>query len=110
VFFAAQLRDIEILVQQQAEDLAKEGKEDATLSDIQKILYSTEVRHTSFSSLDSLTICDTAGGLRGTGKRSGWGGRGGDILGWGFFLAHVYLRVTVSIIPVVPAVALSGLS
>jgi len=32
------------LVQQQAEDLAKEGREDATLSEIQKILYSTEVR------------------------------------------------------------------
>jgi len=30
------------LVQQQAEDLAKEGREDFTLSEIQKILYSTE--------------------------------------------------------------------
>jgi hypothetical protein len=47
VFFAIQLRDIEILVQQQAEDLAKDGKEDATLSEIQKILYSTEVCHSS---------------------------------------------------------------
>ena len=40
----SQLRDIEILVQQQMEDLAKEGREDTTLSEIQKILYSTEVR------------------------------------------------------------------
>ena len=40
----SQLRDIEILVQQQTEDLAKEGREDTTLSEIQKILYSTEVR------------------------------------------------------------------
>jgi hypothetical protein len=31
-------------VQQQTEDLAKEGREDVTLGEIQKILYSTEVR------------------------------------------------------------------
>lgn len=41
-FYFAKLRDIEILVQQQTEDLAKEGREDTTLSEIQKILYSTE--------------------------------------------------------------------
>lgn len=34
-------------MQQQTEDLAKEGREDITLSEIQKILYSTEVRHMS---------------------------------------------------------------
>lgn len=38
-----QLRDIEILVQQQLEVLEGEGKDDVTLRDIQKILYSTEV-------------------------------------------------------------------
>jgi len=32
------------MVQQQTEELAKEGREDATLSEIQKILYSTEER------------------------------------------------------------------
>ena len=31
-------------MQQQTEDLAKEGREDFTLGEIQKILYSTEVR------------------------------------------------------------------
>jgi EB1-like C-terminal motif len=39
-----QLRDIEILVQQQLEVLEAQGNDDATLRDIQKILYSTEVR------------------------------------------------------------------
>lgn len=39
----AQLRDIEILVQQQMEVLEADGKDDQTLRDIQKILYSTEV-------------------------------------------------------------------
>ena len=39
-----QLRDIEILVQQQLEVLQAEDKDDVTLRDIQKILYSTEVR------------------------------------------------------------------
>ncbi|KAF9523143.1 microtubule binding protein [Crepidotus variabilis] len=41
-FYFEKLRDIEILVQQQMEVLEGEGKEDATLKDIQKILYSTE--------------------------------------------------------------------
>lgn len=41
-FYFAKLRDIEIMVQQQTEELAKEGREDVTLSEIQKILYSTE--------------------------------------------------------------------
>jgi len=61
-----QLRDIEILVQQQTEELAKEGREDTTLSEIQKILYSTEARQPSvffLSSLDSLTMHDTLGWL-----------------------------------------------
>ncbi|KAK1218314.1 microtubule integrity protein mal3 [Marasmius sp. AFHP31] len=43
-FYFEKLRDIEILVQQQAEALEAEGKEDATLKQIQGILYSTEVR------------------------------------------------------------------
>ena len=38
-----QLRDIEILAQQQVEVLEGEGKDDETLREIQKILYSTEV-------------------------------------------------------------------
>lgn len=38
-----QLRDIEILVQQQSETLESQGKEDDNLKEIQKILYSTEV-------------------------------------------------------------------
>lgn len=38
-----QLRDIEILVQQQLEVLESEGKDDPVFRDIQKILYSTEV-------------------------------------------------------------------
>ena len=38
-----QLRDIEILVQQQMEVLEAAGKDDETLREIQKILYSTEV-------------------------------------------------------------------
>ena len=38
-----QLRDIEILAQQQIEALEAEGKDDETLRDIQKILYSTAV-------------------------------------------------------------------
>ncbi|KAB5590930.1 hypothetical protein CTheo_5624 [Ceratobasidium theobromae] len=41
-FYFAKLRDIEILVQQQIEKLEAEGKDDDTLRDIQKILYSTE--------------------------------------------------------------------
>jgi RP/EB family microtubule-associated protein len=41
-FYFAKLRDIEILVQHQSEDLAKDGREDITLGEIQKILYSTE--------------------------------------------------------------------
>jgi len=41
-FYFEKLRTIEILVQQQAEVLEAEGKEDTTLKDIQKILYSTE--------------------------------------------------------------------
>ncbi|KAG5651459.1 hypothetical protein H0H81_008595 [Sphagnurus paluster] len=43
-FYFEKLRDIEILVQQQIEVLEGEGKDDQTLRDIQKILYSTEVR------------------------------------------------------------------
>lgn len=39
----SQLRDIEILAQQQIETLEAEGKDDETLREIQKILYSTEV-------------------------------------------------------------------
>jgi RP/EB family microtubule-associated protein len=39
----SQLRDIEILVQQQVEVLEADGKDDFTLREIQKILYSTEV-------------------------------------------------------------------
>jgi hypothetical protein len=38
-----QLRDIEILAQQQIETLEADGKDDETLREIQKILYSTEV-------------------------------------------------------------------
>ena len=38
-----QLRDIEILVQQQIEVLEADAKDDKTLREIQKILYSTEV-------------------------------------------------------------------
>jgi hypothetical protein len=41
--FVGQLRDIEILVQQQIEVLEAAGKDDDTLREIQKILYSTEV-------------------------------------------------------------------
>ncbi|KZO96802.1 hypothetical protein CALVIDRAFT_514092 [Calocera viscosa TUFC12733] len=41
-FYFGKLRDIEILVQQQSEVLLAEGKEDETLKEIQKILYSTE--------------------------------------------------------------------
>jgi RP/EB family microtubule-associated protein len=43
-----QLRDIEILTQQQMEHLESEGQDDVTLREIQKILYSTEVRCLSF--------------------------------------------------------------
>ncbi|EJU02968.1 hypothetical protein DACRYDRAFT_21343 [Dacryopinax primogenitus] len=41
-FYFGKLRDIEILVQQQADALAAEGKDDDVLKEIQKILYSTE--------------------------------------------------------------------
>lgn len=41
-FYFAKLRDIEILAQQQLEVLEGEGKDDETLREIQKILYSTE--------------------------------------------------------------------
>ncbi|KAJ7744038.1 calponin homology domain-containing protein [Mycena maculata] len=41
-FYFEKLRDIEILVQQQTEVLEAEGKDDQTLREIQKILYSTE--------------------------------------------------------------------
>lgn len=44
-----QLRDIEILVQQQMETLESQGKDDETLKEIQKILYSTEVGHHLYS-------------------------------------------------------------
>jgi RP/EB family microtubule-associated protein len=46
-FYFAKLRDIEILVQQQVEVLEKEGQQDDTLKEIQKILYSTEVANDS---------------------------------------------------------------
>ncbi|KAH7927643.1 hypothetical protein BV22DRAFT_1031539 [Leucogyrophana mollusca] len=41
-FYFSKLRDIEILAQQQMESLEAEGKDDETLREIQKILYSTE--------------------------------------------------------------------
>ncbi|KAK0185610.1 calponin homology domain-containing protein [Armillaria mellea] len=41
-FYFEKLREIEILVQTQVEVLEASGKDDATLRDIQKILYSTE--------------------------------------------------------------------
>ncbi|KAF4577476.1 hypothetical protein EYR40_003017 [Pleurotus pulmonarius] len=41
-FYFEKLRDIEILAQQQLETLEAEGKDDNTLREIQKILYSTE--------------------------------------------------------------------
>jgi RP/EB family microtubule-associated protein len=41
-FYFHKLRDIEIIVQQQLEALEGEGKDDTTLREIQKILYSTE--------------------------------------------------------------------
>lgn len=43
-----QLRDIEILVQQKVESLEAAGSVDETLKEIQKILYSTEVRITLY--------------------------------------------------------------
>ena len=39
----AQLRDIEIIIQQQLETLQAEDRDDPILRDVQKILYSTEV-------------------------------------------------------------------
>jgi len=41
-FYFSKLRDIEILAQQQIETLEAAGKDDETLREIQKILYSTE--------------------------------------------------------------------
>ncbi|KZP08841.1 hypothetical protein FIBSPDRAFT_760826 [Athelia psychrophila] len=41
-FYFSKLRDIEILAQQQIETLEADGKDDETLREIQKILYSTE--------------------------------------------------------------------
>ncbi|KZV95421.1 microtubule binding protein [Exidia glandulosa HHB12029] len=41
-FYFSKLRDIEILAQQQIEVLEGQGKDDETLREIQKILYSTE--------------------------------------------------------------------
>lgn len=49
-----QLRDIEILAQQQLEVLEGEGKDDVTLREIQKILYSTEV---SVVAVPSVAAC-----------------------------------------------------
>ena len=56
-----QLRDIEILVQAQLEQLEAEGKDDETLRAIQQILYSTEVRRPMYiSRSDSKTsLCRT---------------------------------------------------
>ena len=50
-----QLRDIEILMQQQMEVLQAEGKDDPVLGEIQKILYSTEVSYLEFFSLSLLS-------------------------------------------------------
>ena len=63
-----QLRDIEILVQQQLETLEGEGKDDVTLRDIQKILYSTEVSTVPQARNDSLkeTMFHSIGGFRGS--------------------------------------------
>ncbi|KAJ7117078.1 calponin homology domain-containing protein [Mycena epipterygia] len=43
-FYFEKLRDIEVLVQQKMETLEGAGQDDETLREIQKILYSTEVR------------------------------------------------------------------
>ena len=50
------MRDIEILVQGQLETLAQEDKDDPVLRDIQKILYSTEVRSRPFLPLCGMLI------------------------------------------------------
>ena len=62
------------MVQQQQEALEAAGKEDATLKDIQKILYSTEVRVVSnFCSHHSWVV---SGGIRGPrNHRASGGGR-----------------------------------
>lgn len=59
-----QLRDIEILVQQQLEVLEGEGKDDVTLRDIQKILYSTEVGLNHLRHALPTHSREVAGGLR----------------------------------------------
>jgi hypothetical protein len=45
-------------VQQQTEDLAKEGRDDVTLGEIQKILYSTEVGR-YLNALDFIDLLST---------------------------------------------------
>jgi len=47
-FYFSKLRDIEILAQQQIETLEADGKDDETLREIQKILYSTEASQEGF--------------------------------------------------------------
>jgi hypothetical protein len=59
-----QLRDIEILTQQQMEHLESEGQDDVTLREIQKILYSTEVKRSFFPS-ESPLLNPRTGGIRG---------------------------------------------
>ncbi|KAI5120451.1 hypothetical protein M0805_008498 [Coniferiporia weirii] len=53
-FYFAKLRDIEILVQTQSEENDKNGTDDETLKEIQKILYSTE---------DGFEVPETTGGV-----------------------------------------------
>jgi hypothetical protein len=63
----SQLRDIEILTQQQVEVLEADGKDDETLREIQKILYSTEVRSRLLFVLVNAELF--SGGVRGAGSR-----------------------------------------
>ncbi|KAF8875299.1 calponin homology domain-containing protein [Infundibulicybe gibba] len=57
-FYFEKLREIEILVQQQLEVLEGESKDDNTLREIQKILYSTEVSQDGFEVPDAVAPVD----------------------------------------------------
>ena len=83
-------------MQQQLEALEGAGKDDDTLRDIQRILYSTEVRVCLTFVIAPISGTIFTGWLRGTGRRCRIG-RGRNILNVYCFQRFLFLSLRVSI-------------